>query len=87
MGSSKESARALFGQVDTYAAKACLGSGRGLGSVKTDTIEIILSSLFFRILLATTSPTLLHALESFYELFVALLLFTERRNPKWCIIS
>ena len=30
MGSSKESARALFGQVDTYAAKACLSSRRGL---------------------------------------------------------
>lgn len=46
-----------------------------------------ISRVSFRILLATTSPTLLHALESFYKLFVTLLLFTERRNSKWCIIS
>lgn len=33
MGSSEENARArvLLGQVDTYAAKACSGSGGGLG--------------------------------------------------------
>lgn len=33
MGSSEENARALIllGQVDTYAAKACSGSERGLG--------------------------------------------------------